>query len=135
MIKLFFDSEDALFGMIVGALVLGLAGSLPGNVKIPYNKEILIGALVLYIPIILMDIGHEIHDLSRHPFFILLSILHSIVDLAIIAGFFSFFFKYKIAYISQYVVPLLNSNTTLTYVGYFLLIGNFMWLILYPFVM
>lgn len=135
MIKLFFDSEDALWGMIVGALVLGLAGSLPGNVKIPFNKEILIGALVLYVPIIFMDIGHEIHDLGRHPFFILLSIAHSLVDLAIVAGFFSMFFGFDIPYISQYVVPLLQSNATLIYVGYFLLVSNFAWLLLYPFVM
>ena len=119
MIKLFFDSEDALWGMIVGALVLGLASSLPGNIKIPFNKEILIGALGLYIPIILMDIGHEMHDLSRHPFFILLSILHNLLDLAIVIGFFG----------------LLKNASTLIYVGYFFLVGNFIWLIIYPFVM
>ncbi|MBI2135573.1 hypothetical protein HYU06_00705 [Candidatus Woesearchaeota archaeon] len=135
MIKLFFDSEDALWGMIVGALVLGLAGSLPGNIKIPFNKEILIGALVLYVPIILMDIGHEIHDLSRHPFFILLSILHSLVDLAIVVGFFALFFNFNLPYISEFVVPLLKNASTLIYVGYFFLVGNFIWLVLYPFVM
>lgn len=135
MIKLFFDSEDALWGMIVGALVLGLAGSLPGNVKIPFNKEILIGALALYVPIIFMDIGHEIHDLGRHPFFILLSILHSIVDLAIVIGFFALFFNFNVPYISEFIVPLLKNASTLIYVGYFLLVGNFAWLLLYPFVM
>ncbi|HIH42218.1 TPA: hypothetical protein HA246_01100 [Candidatus Woesearchaeota archaeon] len=135
MIKLFFDSEDALWGMIVGALVLGLAGSLPGNIKIPFNKEILIGALVLYVPIILMDIGHEVHDLSRHPFFILLSILHSLVDLAIVVGFFGLFFNFNLSYVSQFIVPLLKNASTLIYVGYFFLVGNFIWLIIYPFVM
>ena len=135
MIKLFFDSEDALWGMIVGALVLGLAGSLPGNIKIPFNKEILIGALVLYVPIILMDIGHEMHDLSRHPFFILLSILHSLVDLAIVVGFFGLFFNFNVPYISEFIVPLLKNASTLIYVGYFFLVSNFIWLVLYPFVM
>jgi hypothetical protein len=131
MIKLFFDSEDALYGMLVGALVLGLAGKF----NIPYNKELLIGALVLYVPIILTDTLHEVHDLTRHLFFIGLSLIHNVIDLAITVGFFSMWWNFNVPYVSQYVVPLLQNSETLLFVGYFLIIANFIWLVVYPFTM
>ncbi|MEK6946634.1 MAG: hypothetical protein AABX32_03420 [Nanoarchaeota archaeon] len=128
--KAIFEIEDAVVGVICGLLILGYAGK---YFSLKLNGYVYAAAFAVFIIFIFLDIINELKDLSSHFGFIMLSLVHNLIDLAISLSFISFFTKWNIPYITTYLVPYLQSETLIGWIGIFLVAGNAMWFILFPF--
>ena len=128
--KLTFAAEDTVIGIICGLLLIGLTGRF---FSLKLADIIYAIAFIAYGFFILLDIVNELRDLTTHFGFILFSLLHSLVDLGIALAFVSYFSKWNIPYITSVFVPYLQSQEVIFWLGAFLVAGNVIWLILYPF--
>ncbi len=128
--KFIFAAEDTIIGIICGLLLIGLTGRF---FSLKLNNMLYIIAFIVYLFFILLDIFNEIRDLTTHFGFIVFSLLHSLVDLGIALAVISHFSNFNIPYITSIFVPYLQNESVIFALGLFLVIGNVIWLILYPF--
>jgi len=128
--KALFEIEDAIAGIICGLLILGYAGKF-FNLKL--HSSIYVIAFIALIIFIILDLINEFKDLGTHLGLIILSIVHNLADLAISLAFISYFTEWNIPYITAYLVPYLQSESMIAGIGMFLVIGNAVWLFLFPF--
>ena len=129
--KLTFATEDCVVGIVVGFLLVMYAGKLYPLKLSPYVYAL---AFAVFMVFIFLDILHEFSDLSTHPGFILFSIVHSLVDLALSLAIISFFTGWNIPYITSIIVPYFQNEAMILYAGIFLVAGNLLWLVMYPFI-
>ncbi len=128
--KLTFAAEDTIIGIVCGLLLIGLTGRF---FSLKLSNVLYVIAFIIYTPFILLDIVNELRDLTTHFGFIVFSLLHSLVDLGIALTAISYFSGWNIPHITSLFVPYLKSEVHIFYAGVFLVIGNAIWLILYPF--
>ena len=128
--KLTFAAEDTIVGIVCGLLLIGFTGKF-FNLKLSPILYVL--AFLVYVFFILLDLVNEIKDLTTHFGFIVFSILHSLADLAIALTMIAYFSKWTIPYISSILLHLVKNETAIFYLGAFLIVGNTIWLIMYPF--
>ena len=128
--KMIFEAEDAIVGIICGALVLGYAGKFFSLKLNPYAYA---AAFIILIFFIFLDLFNEFKDLSSHFVFKVISILHNLIDLIISLAFISFFAGLKIAYVTDYLVPYFKSVQIIAGIGIFLVAANVVWLFIFPF--
>lgn len=128
--KFIFAAEDTIIGIICGLLLIGYTEKY-FSLKLGGITYAII--FLIYTFFILLDIVNEVKDLTTHFGFIVFSILHSLADLAIALAVSSHFSGFNIPYITALIVPYLASQDMMFFTGAFLLIGNVIWLILYPF--
>jgi hypothetical protein len=128
--KLTFAAEDTIAGIICGLLVVGFTGRF-FSLKLP--NIIYTIAFAIYVIFIVLDIVNEFSDLTTHFGFIAFSILHGLIDLVISLTFISHFSKLNIPLITAKLVPFLQNESAIFYIGAYLVIGNVIWLCLYPF--
>lgn len=128
--KLTFAAEDTIIGIICGILLIGLTGRF---FSLKLADILYVIAFIIYILFILLDIVNEISDLTTHFGFMVFSLLHSLADLVIAIAFISHFSKWDIPYITPTFVPYLQNEAVIFGLGIFLVAGNVIWLILYPF--
>ena len=128
--KFTFAAEDTIVGIICGLLLVGLTGRF---FSLKLSNIVYVLAFIAYIIFLLLDIVNEVKDLTTHFGFIVFSLAHSIVDLGIAATFASYFSGWNLPYITATFVPYLKNEALIFYAGAFLVIGNVIWLCLYPF--
>ena len=128
--KVLFAAEDTIIGIVCGLLLIGFTGRF---FSFKLSDILYVIAFIVYAFFILLDIFNELRDLTTHFGFIVFSLLHSFVDLAIAVTFISYFSGWSIPYITSTFVPYLQNEANMHYAGIFLVIGNAIWLILYPF--
>ena len=128
--KALFEIEDAIAGIICGVLILGYAGKF---FTLKLNSSIYVIAFIALIIFIILDLINEFKDLGTHLGLIILSIVHNLADLAIALALISYFTEWNIPYITTYLVPYLQSEPMIAGIGMFLVIGNAVWLVLFPF--
>ena len=128
--KFTFAAEDTIIGIVCGLLLIGLTGRF---FSIKLSNTLYVIAFVIYTFFILLDIVNEIRDLTTHFGFIVFSILHSLADLVIALAFVSHFSGWNVPYITATFVPYLKSEVVIFWLGIFLVVGNAIWLALYPF--
>ena len=128
--KAIFEIEDAVVGIICGILLLGYVGK---YFSLKLNSYVYAAAFAVFIIFIFLDIVNEVKDLTTHFGLIVLSLVHNLADLIIALGFISFFTKWNIPYITPYLVPYLQSESLIGWIGIFLIAGNAMWFVLFPF--
>ena len=128
--KLIFAAEDTIVGIVCGLLLIGLTET---YFSLKLSNTLYLVVFIVYAVVILMDIVNEVRDLTTHFVFIIFSLVHSIVDLAIALAFISHFGSWSIPYVTSALVPYLASQTVVFWMGAYLVIGNIVWLILYPF--
>ena len=128
--KMIFEAEDAIVGVICGLLVLGLTGKYFSLKLPPFVYVIAFGILIFFI---LLDLVNEVKDLSTHLGLIILSIIHNLIDLVIAFGFISYFTKWNIPYITVSLVPYLQNEIVLYWVAMFLVAGNVICFFIFPF--
>lgn len=127
--KFTIEAEDALIGIICGGLLLGLAGKF---FSLKLHDSVYVIAFGLFIIFIVLDIINEFKDISSLGL-IFLSILHNLVDFVISLAFISHFTRIDIPYVTQYLVPYLQSPEIIAGMGIFLVVTNTLWLITMPF--
>ena len=128
--KLSFDAEDAIIGILVGLLVLGLSGK---YYQMELNKWVYIIAAAAFAIFIVLDILNEIVKFESHPLTIGILIIHNLIDLVLMAALFSKFSEYNIPFVTETIVPYFSDPVALFYVGAFLAVGNALWLVSLPF--
>ena len=128
--KLTFEAEDTIIGIVCGILLLGLTGRF---FSLKLNNYVYVIAFILFIFFIFLDIMNEFKDLTSHFKLIALSILHNLVDLAISLAFISHFTGWNIPYITPTLVPYLQNEQIVAGIGIFLIVSNVIWLITIPF--
>lgn len=128
--KFTFAAEDTIIGIVCGLLLIAFTGKF---YSLKLNNYVYALLFAAYIFFILLDIVNEAKDLSTHFGFIVLSLLHSFADLIIAVTFVSYFTSWKIPYITTTFVPYLQNQEVIFWAGAFLVVGNVIWLILYPF--
>ena len=127
--KLTFDAEDAIIGIGVGLLVLGLSGK---YFSLELNKWAYVIAEIIFAIFIVLDILNEFVKFESHPLTIFILVIHNLIDLTICAALFSKFAEYNIPYITDKLVPFLSDPVALFYIGAFLVVGNALWLVTLP---
>ncbi len=128
--KLIFAAEDTVIGIICGLLLIGLTGRF---FSLKLSDAVYMAAFAIYAVFILLDIVNELRDLTTHFGFIVFSLLHSLADLVIALAFISHFSKWEIPYITSTFAPYLQNENTIFWLGIYLVIGNIVWIVLYPF--
>ena len=128
--KLIFAAEDTIIGIICGLLLIGLTGRF---FSLKLSNFVYVIAFIAYVFFILLDIINELKDLTTHFGFILFSLTHSFIDLGIALAVISHFSKWNIPYITATFVPYLKNEAAFLWMGAFLVVGNAVWLMLYPF--
>ena len=128
--KLAFAAEDTIVGIICGLLLIGFIGRF-FSLKLPNILYTI--AFAIYVIFILLDIVNEFSDLATHFGFIIFSLLHSLVDLIISITFISYFSKLNIPFVASTLAPFLQNESFIFGIGAYLVIGNIIWLCLYPF--
>ena len=127
--KFAIEAEDAIIGIICGLLVITYTGRL---YLLKLNGFVYVAAFAAFIIFIVLDLINEFKDWSQIGL-TLLSILHNLFDLVISFTFISHFSGLNIPYITSTFVPYLKNEALIFYAGMFLVIGNVIWLCLYPF--
>lgn len=128
--KLLFAAEDTIIGIICGLLLIGLTGKF---FSLKLSNVVYVIAFIIYSLFILLDIVNEIKDLTTHFGFIVFSLLHSLLDLGVALVVISYFSGWNIPYITSVFVPYLKNEAFIFYTGAFLVVGNGIWIMLYPF--
>lgn len=128
--KFTFAAEDSIIGICCGLLLIGLTGKF---FSLKLGNTMYVVSFIVFSFFILLDIVNELRDLTTHFGFIVFSILHSLADLAIALAFVSHFGSWNVPYITATIVPYLKSEAVIFGLGVFLVVGNVIWLILYPF--
>ena len=131
--KFTFAAEDTIIGIICGLLLIGYTGR---YFSFKLSNILYVVAFIAYVFFLILDIFNEIRDLTTHFGFILFSLIHSLVDLIIAFTLISFFSGWNIPYITSTLVPYLKGDAAISlifWIGIFLVVGNVIWLILYPF--
>ena len=128
--KLAFEAEDAIIGIVCGLLLLGLTGRFFSLKLNDYVYVIAFAALIIFI---FLDIINEFRDLTTHFGLIMLSILHNLIDLVISLAFISHFTGWNIPYITPILVPYLQNESIIAGIGIFLVVSNAIWLLTMPF--
>ncbi len=127
--KFTFAAEDTLAGIICGLLLIGLTGRF---FSLKLSNMLYAIAFIALSVFILLDIINEARDLTTHFGFIVFSLAHSLADLGIAVIFVSHFSGWSIPYLTSAFVPYLKNEVIIFYAGAFLVIGNVIWLCLYP---
>lgn len=128
--KAIFDVEDALIGVLMGVLVLGLSGVL---FSYEASKWVYIIGFSVFSIFIVLDLLNEIFRIDSGIMMFSLLAIHNAADLLISATFISHFGGISLPIISSMLVPLLEHSTWLFGISIFLIMGNAIWLFLEPF--
>ncbi len=128
--KFTFAAEDSIIGICCGLLLIGLTGRF---FSIKLSNILYVIAFVIFTFFILLDIVNELRDLTTHFGFIVFSVLHSLADLVVSLTFISHFSGWNLPYVTATFVPYLKNEAVIFWAGIFLVVGNVIWLILYPF--
>ena len=127
--KFAIEAEDAIIGIICGLLVIAFTGRL---YPLKLNEFVYVAAFAVFIIFIILDIINEFRDWTQIGL-TLLSILHNVVDLAIVLAFISHFSGLNIPYITSTLVPYLQNESIMLGAGIFLVASNALWLLTMPF--
>jgi len=127
--KLLFATEDCLYMILMGAIVIGLSGK---YFKLP-QLDMVWGALfAIGIILTLMDIFHTFTDLSRHPMVLIGALFNNIIDGVLLAALTAKSFNFTIPMLTQYAAPYLTNPVYLFYIGGFFVATSMIWMVLWP---
>jgi len=124
--KLLFESEDCIVGLIVGILLIGLSDIIFSVPDWPLVWGIII---VLSLLMTIFDVFHTFSDLGGHIFLLILLLLNNFVDIIIELALIGFFFKFSIPFITPFFDPLLSSPIIFISLGVFFIASSLFWLI------
>jgi hypothetical protein len=122
-----FEVFDCIWGILVGAILLGLSGlyfSLP-NISLLWGVFFAVSAITTVVDVALCV--KDFHDM--HKIMLLGIVLSSIVYIVVEIGMVSKFFSITIPFITQSVVPILSQPMMLVYISAFFIVTSIIWLI------
>ena len=127
--KLLVEIEDQLAGIAAGIMVIAFTER---YFKIPYSKTLLIISLIVFFIFIILDIIYNFIDVGgQHIGWMLLGLIHSLIEMVLVVSLFSWLTKINIPYLTELVVPYFENPSIVLGVGFFFVIGSLIWLIIY----
>lgn len=126
--KLLYELEDSVVGIIVGILILMYAGLV--SFKLPYFEFAFPAAIIIFLVMNLLDVVYFIKDMHENLKLSLISFVINIVDILINLGFLSLLFRVQIPFISEKINPLINEQT-MPLIACYLIFVNFIWIYWY----
>ncbi|MBI2652802.1 hypothetical protein HYX00_05025 [Candidatus Woesearchaeota archaeon] len=127
--KLLVEIEDQLAGIAAGIMVIAFTER---YFKIPYSKTLLIISLIVFFIFLILDIIYNFIDVGgQHIGWMLLGLIHSLIEMALVASLFSWLIKINIPYLTELVVPYFDNPSIVLGVGFFFVIGSLIWLVIY----
>ncbi|MBI2579664.1 MAG: hypothetical protein HYW27_02065 [Candidatus Aenigmarchaeota archaeon] len=121
--KLFYEVEDSVFGIILGFLLVS-----PLVVRIPFYTTILQAAFAFFIILNILDVRHCVKDFRHGMGSNTLAIAMNVADIFINLAFLSKMLQVEIPFVTAQMVPLITPDTTLIVAAYFI-IGNAFWIL------
>ena len=128
--KLAIEAEDSIIGIICGLLLLGLSGTF---FIFKLNNIAYAAAFIIFAIFIVLDFINEIRWLASYFKIVVFSMLHNLIALGISLAFISRFTGWSIPYITSTIVPYLQSEQIIGWIGMFLVVTNTLWLVTMPF--
>lgn len=128
--KLLFEFEDAIIGVVCGLLVIGLTGRF---FSLELSNWVYTIAFIIFAVSIILDVMFEFTDLKVQFGFTIISLIHSVIDFIIALAFISHFSGFNIPFVTSNLVPYLQNDVFLLWIGIFLVVSNAIWLCMYPF--
>ncbi len=123
--KILFEYEDCIYGIIIGIILIGLSGmffTLP-------DYPMVWGALFAIAAVLtILDVRHTFTDLSGHSGLIILALLNNIADFVIEIAITSKMFNFSIPYLSDALNPYLSDPTALVGIGAFFIVTSCLWI-------
>ncbi|MFH1631188.1 MAG: hypothetical protein ABIA21_03125 [Candidatus Aenigmatarchaeota archaeon] len=125
--RIHFETFDCIWGILVGIVLIGLAGvffALP-NIPILWGIFFIVSAVTTIIDVVMcVKDFHDMHKILLACIFVS-SIIYFIVELAMVSKY----LNVAIPFITQTVLPVISQSTTLMYIGVFFIISSIIWLI------
>ncbi|HLD77967.1 MAG TPA: hypothetical protein VJB16_02965 [archaeon] len=125
--KLLYELEDSVVGIIVGVLMLVSLGVLP--VAIPYFSTVFPIAIGIFLVLNALDVIYFAKDAHEDLKLSLVSLVINIVDILINVGMLALLLGLRLPLISELVVPLLQKYFIVA-AGYMILV-NIGWIVWY----
>ena len=124
--KLLHESEDCIFGIILGILIIGFSGKFFTLPKLNIVWGILFAIAVV---LSVLDVINTLTDLGYHHLVLIGAFLNNLIDLIIEVLFMAKYFGFSIPFFSKLVNPLLSNPTYLFCIGVFVIATSVFWLI------
>ena len=127
--KLLVEIEDQLAGIAAGTMVIAFTER---YFKIPYIRTLLLISLVVFFIFLILDIFYNFKDIGgQHIGWMVFAQINSLADIALVASLFSWLTKINIPYLTEMIVPYLESQAIVLAIGFFFVVGSIFWLVIY----
>ena len=127
--KLLVEIEDQLAGIAAGIMVIAFTER---YFKIPYSRTLLLISLVAFFIFLILDIFYNFKDIGgQHIGWMVFAQINSLADIALVASLFSWLTKINIPYLTEMIVPYLESQAIVLAIGFFFVVGSIFWLVIY----
>ncbi|MBI2647065.1 hypothetical protein HYW99_01190 [Candidatus Woesearchaeota archaeon] len=127
--KLLVEVEDQIAGIAAGIMVIAFTERF---FTIPYGRTLLLISLVIFFIFLILDVIYNFKDIGgQHIGWMVLGQVHSLVDIGLVAGLFSWLTKRNLPFVTERIVPYFDDPTIILAVGFFFAIGSIFWLIIY----
>ncbi|MBI5061876.1 MAG: hypothetical protein HZB67_06225 [Candidatus Aenigmarchaeota archaeon] len=123
--KILFEYEDCIYGIIIGVILIGLSGTFFTLPDYPMIWGALFGIAAI---LTILDVRHTFSDLSGHSVLIILALLNNIIDLILEIALTAKMFNLDIPYLSEQLNPYLNDPTMLAGIGTFFIVTSCLWI-------
>lgn len=127
--KILFATEDCLYMILIGAIVIGLSEK---YFKLPQLNAVWGALFAIGIILTLLDIIHTFTDLSRHPLVLIGALANNLIDGTLLAALTAKYFNFTIPKLSTYAAQYLANPTYLFYIGGFFVVASVFWIIVWP---
>ncbi len=121
--KLFYEIEDSIVGIILGALLLS-----PILFKIPYSEIIFPFTFGLFLVLNIADIRYCLKDFRKGMMSNIVAIVMNFIDVFLNLAFLSKYLSITIPFITENLVPMLNHDSILVIATY-LIVSNMFWIL------
>ncbi len=125
--KLLYELEDSVVGIVVGALMLVSLGVIP--VAIPFFGVVFPAAIGIFLLLNVLDVVYFSRDFHENAALSVVSLAINLVDILINVGMLSLLLGFRVPLIAEFVVPLLQQH--LLFVAGYLILVNIGWLVWY----
>lgn len=123
--KILFEYEDCIVGILIGILFIGLAGT---YFTVPEWPIIWAAAFGISFILTILDMRHTFSDMKDHPILLIVLLMNNAADFIIELGAAAFMLGISVPYISEFLDPYLRTSYGLLAIGIFFIASSVFWL-------
>jgi uncharacterized membrane protein len=126
--KLFYELEDSVVGIIAGVLLLSYSGIV--KIQVPYMDIVLPTVLGVFLVMNVLDVKHFLKDMHENVKLSLVSFAINIIDIVINLAFISKMLSIELPFISDVVWPYTSTQYVPVAASYIIFV-NIIWIYWY----